>query len=167
MISDRILVTVRHAREADLESIFEIIRDRKMEFAKQGQKYAELTEEEKVTWLPEIKRPETLVVVVQANGKVVGHTNLGQRPNYPHDCAYVFSLTVLSNYRRRGLGRILLASALYEAKEILKAKTASLCVAEPNPARFLYENLGFRYDGEFQGEWIGRQVKRFLMSKQL
>lgn len=162
---------VRRAEESDLEDIFEVIRDRRRVFARKSEKYkyVELNEEDKKSWLTEIQRPEALVLVVEVNGKVRGHINLGRHPKYDADTAYVCSITVMEEYRNKGLGRALLLSGISEAEVALKVKSIALRVAEPNVnAVKLYFSCGFQQVGEpFIGEWCNEPCSRLNMVKHL
>ena len=159
---------VRYAEPKDLDSIFEIIRDRRREFQKMGQEYRDVSDEEKALWQSGIHESGTVILVVELGGKVVGHTHFGVNPQYAEDAAYVFSLTVLTEHRRKGFGRALLVSGISESEVALKAKMVILHVAMPNHARELYLKSGFFQEGEpFQSTWIGKPVLRIKMIKQL
>jgi HAD superfamily hydrolase (TIGR01509 family) len=62
------------------------------------------------------------------------------------------SLAVAPGHRRRGLGRDLLEFALRQA-EAAGHREVSLSVEPDNPARRLYERLGFEKVGESGGAW--------------
>ena len=159
---------VRYAELKDLDSIFEIIRDRRREFEKMGQDYREVSEEEMAIWRAGIHKSGVVILVVELGGKVVGHTHFGMNQQYAENAAYVYSLTVLAKHRRKGLGRALLLSGTSESEVALKAKIAVLHVAMTNPARKLYLKSGFLQEGEpFQSTWLGKPVLRIKMVKHL
>jgi ribosomal protein S18 acetylase RimI-like enzyme len=61
------------------------------------------------------------------------------------------SIAVAASHRHEGIGRRLLV-ALIEASEVQGYRALSLSVADGNPARRLYESLGFVYV-EQHGSW--------------
>jgi HAD superfamily hydrolase (TIGR01509 family) len=76
------------------------------------------------------------------------------RPGYGFVAADVpeMSLAVAPEHRRRGLGRDLLDYALRQAAAA-GYRELSLSVQPDNPARLLYERVGFRRVGESGGSW--------------
>lgn len=73
--------------------------------------------------------------------KVIGVCLLTLRGNY----GYIPDISIDPDYRRRGLGRYLLVRSLQDLLRSDKQLTGiSLDVTLENPARFLYESLGFK-----------------------
>lgn len=62
------------------------------------------------------------------------------------------SIAVIASRRGQGIGRRLLV-ALVEAGEAEGHRALSLSVSEENPARHLYESVGFRRVDEHGGSW--------------
>lgn len=76
--------------------------------------------------------------VVEVEGHLAGRLTVDRRP----DDLRVVDLALLPSYRGRGTGAALLAGVLAEAAAT--GRTASIHVEVHNPARRLYERLGFR-----------------------
>lgn len=70
--------------------------------------------------------------------------------DWPEDREYVFShLLIDRRYQRRGFGEAAARLALDEMRADGRYSQASLCYVEGDePARLLYEKLGFRHTGE-------------------
>lgn len=76
-------------------------------------------------------------LVLARTPKAPGTPETGPRPG----CLRVVDLSLLPEWRGRGLGTAVLQSALSQADR--DGRSAELHVAEHNPARRLYERLGF------------------------
>ena len=76
-----------------------------------------------------------------------------------HD-TYLFleSIAILPEYQNRGLGTRLIQQLL--AKADAKAIPVQLSVLKVNPARTLYERLGFRLVGEDEQRWYMERAAR-------
>ncbi|MYL34757.1 GNAT family N-acetyltransferase [Pontibacillus yanchengensis] len=61
-----------------------------------------------------------------------------------HEHGFIYDLLVLPSYQRRGLGINLMKSAILSFKQ-QKAHEVRLNVYHNNPAKYLYERLGFHY----------------------
>lgn len=102
-------------------------------------------------------------------GKPCGMANLYIQPykKLKHTC--LFSIIVQEEMRGKGIGGALLAELMRLAKEKFKIEILHLEVYEGNPARRLYERLGFEPFGE-QVHFIkeaGKYLGKTLMQKQL
>lgn len=73
----------------------------------------------------------------------------------------IIDIALLSKYRRKGIGSMLLKDIMAEAAKI--GKTVSIHVEHYNPALGLYEGLGFRKIDDtgvyFLMEWKGTEVR--------
>jgi putative acetyltransferase len=102
-------------------------------------------------------------------GKPCGMANLYLQPyqKLKHTC--LFSIIVQEEMRGKGIGGALLIELMRHAKEKFKIEILHLEVYEGNPARRLYERLGFEPFGEQvhfikeQGKYLGKT----LMQKRL
>lgn len=76
--------------------------------------------------------------------------------DWPETGQYVFSqLLIDRNYQRRGFGLAAARLALDEMRADGRYSKVCLCYIEGDePARMLYEKLGFRHTGEADGDEI-------------
>jgi ribosomal protein S18 acetylase RimI-like enzyme len=113
------------------------------------------------TFFDEKTKPED-VLVAEVDGTLAGYVKLGRPTRLAasdHVCT-INGLAVGGEHRRRGIGRALIAAAAEEARA-RGCRRLTLRVLGPNePARALYESLGFVVEGvqrqEFRidGEYI-------------
>ncbi len=82
------------------------------------------------------------------DGKPCGMANLYIQPfkKLAHQC--LFAIIVDEQYRGKGVGTALLTALMKHAKEKFNIEVLHLEVYEENPARKLYERLGFTKFGE-------------------
>ena len=159
-------VVARRAGPEDFEAIFEVIRDRHADISRQINEHVDFTEEDKAIWLSEVQRPDAFLLLAELNNRIVGYTRLGWESHQDDGSIWVRGITVMVRYRRYGIGRAILLSALWEAEHTLKLDSLFLCVAEPNFAKKLYESCGFQQVGKpFAGMWLKKPVRRFIMRK--
>lgn len=78
--------------------------------------------------------------IILANGQKAGWLIEVRRQHYFE----IDSIYILPGFQRRGIGRYLIAKAISEAEGL----PIRLSVAKINPARSLYERLGFKVVGE-------------------
>jgi putative acetyltransferase len=103
------------------------------------------------------------------NGVPCGMATLYIQPfkKLAHTC--LFSIIVREDMRGKGVGKALLTELIKKAKEQFQIEVLHLEVYEGNPAKKLYETLGFRpfgYQAHFikdKGEYIGK----FFMQREL
>jgi GNAT superfamily N-acetyltransferase len=86
--------------------------------------------------------PDACVEVILSSGEPIG----GVCVALLRDELRIVDLTLLPEYRNRGIGRALLADLLDEAGRT--GRRVTLHVQRGNPARCLYERLGFVASGE-------------------
>ena len=79
--------------------------------------------------------PSDLRLVISDAGEVVGYVLLSRTTEY----GVIDEVAVHPAHRRRGLGEVLTQWAI----RVLGDLTITLVVMDDNPARFLYEKLGF------------------------
>ena len=104
------------------------------------------------TWM----KDKTIVIVARANGRVAGSYHLV--PNFGGRAAHIGNAgyMVHPDFRRQGIGRALVEHSLAEAPRHGFDALMFNLVFESNPARRLYEDLGFDVVGRvpeaFDGE---------------
>lgn len=103
------------------------------------------------------------------NGEPCGMANLYIQPykKLMHTC--LFSIIVKESMRGKGIGGALLKQLMQHAKNRFKIEILHLEVYEGNPARKLYERLGFKPFGS-QAHFIkenGKYLGKTFMQKQL
>lgn len=111
----------------------------------------------------------TALTAVQ-NGVPCGMANLYIQPfkKLSHQC--LFAIIIGEKYRGKGIGKTLLQALMKHAKEKFKIEVLHLEVYEENPARHLYEKMGFQKYGEqkrFLKEEENVYRGKILMQKEL
>jgi GNAT superfamily N-acetyltransferase len=106
------------------------------------------------TWVA----PVTLAVVARLDGAVVGAYYL--KPNFPGRAAHIANAgyVVDSAHRRRGVGRILVEDSLWRAPLLGFDAIQFNLVFASNPARSLYEELGWQEIGRLPGAVDGEDA---------
>lgn len=134
-----VLSEVRDDERPALRSLFEAITEAEEGFPEQAPLTAEAFE---AAWGP----PRT-VVAARVDGALVGAYSL--RPNFPGRAAHIANAgyVVDAAWRRRGIGRVMVEDSLIEAKRLGYDAMQFNLVFETNPARRLYEELGFEVTG--------------------
>lgn len=122
-----------------LRSLFGAIVEAKEGFPEQAPLTAEAFE---AAW-----GPPRRVVVASVDGVLVGAYSL--RPNFPGRAAHIANAgyVVDARWRRRGIGRVMVEDSLVEARRLGYDAMQFNLVFETNPARRLYEELGFEVTG--------------------
>lgn len=109
------------------------------------------------------------VLTAEYDGVPCGLANLYLQPyrKLAHQC--LFSILVSETYRGKGIGTALMTELMALAKERFKIEILHLEVYEGNPARRLYQRLGFT-DFGFQkhfikdsGEYIGKHYMQKIL----
>ncbi len=85
--------------------------------------------------------------VVQLGGLDVGVVSIVEQP----DRVFIGGIEILPKYQNRGIGTAILRGALDRARRL--GKPVALQVLKVNPARALYERLGFTVRGETATHW--------------
>lgn len=81
------------------------------------------------------------IVISRKDGCIAGVCLAGIYPGSPNDFATVHQVSVLPSHRRRGLARAMLASTI--TKALSRSPAITLGVLDGNPAKLLYESVGF------------------------
>lgn len=129
-----------------------------------------LTRKEEEKWLKEsidqIKKGQKIRIVVEVNGKYAGggELRIGQKR---HAHVAEIGLSLGKNFRDEGIGTVLLATLIEEAKKLgLRILTLN-CFENNTRACHIYKKLGFKKAGvipgtvRFKSEYIG-EVKFYL-----
>ena len=83
--------------------------------------------------------PDGEFLIIEDGGRAIGRLLLHRAPDEIH----VIDISLMPDHRRRGIGTKLLQGVLAEAET--SNRRASIHVEHFNPAKRLYERLGFRY----------------------
>lgn len=117
-------------------------------------------------WLDYAKKKTSITALYKQ--KPAGCANLYIQPieKLKHQCLFV--VLVGGEYRRRGIGTILMKALEKRAKEKFQIELLHLEVYENNPAIALYERLGFQKYGshpKYLKEPDGRYFDKIMMQK--
>jgi len=97
--------------------------------------------------------PQCEFLVIETDGKAIGRLYVDRQPEEIE----IVDIALLPEYRGGGLGRILLEEILAEGRET--KRSVRIYVENFNPARHLYDRLGFRHvdtNGVYHVmEWTG------------
>jgi ribosomal protein S18 acetylase RimI-like enzyme len=99
-----------------------------------------------------------VVHVARVEGELVGSYTLG--PNYPGIASNIANAgyMVAPAHRRRGIGRALVEHSLEEARRRGFEAMMFNLVRESNPARTIYERVGFEVTGRVPGAFHGEDA---------
>lgn len=108
-------------------------------------------------------------LTASVNGTPIGIATLYLQPykKLAHQCE--FGIIIDENYRNKGIGQDLLRNLIHLAKNTFKIEVLHLMVYADNPAKRLYERMGFKEFG-YQSRWIkdgDDDVGRTFMEKYL
>lgn len=116
-----------------------------------------------------VENKEAIVLVAEANGKVVGICDI-QRKSFRESHVGKLGISILKPYRGLGIGKELMKTALELAKKELGLRMVSLEVFENNRiARKLYKKLGFKVYGRLPKalRYKGKYIASVYMYKEL
>lgn len=110
-------------------------------------------------------------LVADMDAVVVGYASLTHPTPLPEN-AHVTSIegfTVVPTWRRRGVGRALLETAVEVARRRGSRKVSLRVLSTNTPARALYETCGFGVEGVLREEFVidGSPVDDILMARTL
>ena len=91
--------------------------------------------------------------VIVVDGRDAGVVSVERHP----DALFLATIEILPEYQRRGLGTAVIEAILAQARA--EAMPVALRVLKVNPARRLYERLGFDVTGETPTHYLMRTVK--------
>lgn len=112
----------------------------------------------------EIKQSESIFKVAVLDEKVVGYVCLRTMLDITH----VMNLAVLPQYRRRGIGIMLLKDALFDLRrQRPDIKFVTLEVRESSGALKLYEKAGFAVIGKRKGYYHSPDEDAIIMGMEI
>ncbi|MGM3173890.1 GNAT family N-acetyltransferase [Dickeya lacustris] len=91
--------------------------------------------------------------IVQLEGQPAGLFKYAFVPEAQH--WYLIQLQIHPDFQNRGIGQLLIASLI--AKASAECQPVVLSVLKNNPARFLYQHLGFNITAEDEREFMMRR----------
>jgi GNAT superfamily N-acetyltransferase len=145
----RPLYTLRSAQEEDFEFLVKLDVLAMREYVERawGFSYQRQRAYIRESFVPEISR----IIVVE--GQPAGYLYV----NETTESVKVVDLKLMPAFQGRGIGRAILAAEI--AAAAAKGLPLTLSVLKVNPARQLYERLGFRVFGENETDlWLRREV---------
>lgn len=151
---------IRRARENDLMEILEIYNDAILN-STAIYAYEPHDIEERRNWYCERKQNGHPVFVFEEEGKVAGFATFEQFRSYP---AFRYSLEhsvyVHKDYRKKGIGRILMEELIKSANELGYKIMVAAIDSENRGSIELHKKLGFEYAGTIKksgfkfGRWL-------------
>ncbi len=150
-LKDNTEITIRNGIESDAEQmqfcVTEYIRDNAGQVWVPGE-FSPTVEHEKV-WINEmLVNDSELLLVAEVDGKIVGNIDfhIGKRKRIAHSGE--FGMSVLPDWKDKGIGSILLKSLIAWAQSNPKIEKINLRVLSNNqPAIELYKKFGFKEEG--------------------
>jgi phosphinothricin acetyltransferase len=159
------VATIRPATEADLAAILAIYNDAVTKTTAIWNE-APSTLEGRGTWFSGRRSAGFPVLVAESEGAVLGYGSFGEfRPfeGYRHTVEH--SVYVLDEAQGKGLGRMLLAALIAEARGMGKRVMIGAIDASNYASLALHENMGFEEAGRLPGvgEKFGKRLDLVLM----
>lgn len=154
--SDGISYLIRYPKKTDLQELFRYINELSKEktyISLQGEEMSLKEEREFLNkTLRKIKAANSVALVVESNGKIVGISDISRRERAEKHTG-VFGITLAKEFRGKGIGRKLMALVVEEARKNLKdLKLIRLvCFADNKKACKLYQSFGFKEYGKLPG----------------
>ena len=100
--------------------------------------------------------PASISLVAEDDGRIAGFAIAELKPDKGHRIGHVVTIDVVSEQRRRGVGRVLM-DALLDACRRARAELMRLEVAVDNDGAIaFYKLLGFEETGRIRGFYMGR-----------
>jgi ribosomal protein S18 acetylase RimI-like enzyme len=161
------IVVIRKLRLEDVDSLLELVNSTVREGAPVN-RMTELSREEEIEFLrrrlAEIERGDTVLLIAEVDGKLVGNAEIRRHPGRQSHVG-TMGITVKSGFRRIGIGTQLIERLLSEGKE-QGLRIVTLQVNETNlPAITLYRKLGFKETGRIPKaiHWNRKYVDDIIM----
>jgi phosphinothricin acetyltransferase len=158
------VATIRPATEADLPAILAIYNDAVMKTTAIWNE-APSTLESRRTWFAE-RRKAGFPVLVADDGGVVGYGSFGEfRPFEGYRYTVEHSVYVLDAAQGKGLGKLLLAALIGEARRMGKRVMIGAIDAANYASLALHETMGFEETGRLPGvgEKFGKRLDLVLV----
>lgn len=172
--SEGVEVAIRYPKADDLQDLLQYINALSRERTYVSFQGEQLTEEEEKKFLDSVlekmAKNEDIHLLAYSNNKLIGVTNITLKEKNNKHVA-VYGISVASQYRNQGLGELLMAKILEDAKNNLPTlKIVTLEVfANNNVAIELYKKFGFRQYGRLPKgvNWRDTLVDKVLMYKNI
>ena len=162
---------IRWPKKSDLKDMLEVLGEWYREREANGEKKKRRDPKDKNWWLSRIaapKRKQAVTLVLELDGKTVGMVDI-KKNTYPAAHTAILSIIFIAKKNRhKGLGKILLQVAVFEAKKILNIKLIILEANADNASAIkLYQSCGFQKAGLIKGArlFCGKYVGRLTMVK--
>jgi len=162
---------IRWPQKSDLKDILKVLREWYREREANGDKKKRRNPKDKNWWLSRVISPQktkAVTLVLELDGKAMGIVDI-KKNTYPASHTALLSIIfVAKKYRHKGLGKVLLQTAVSEARKVLKVKLIILeADADNTRAIRLYRNCGFQKTGIIKGArlFCGKYVGRLTMVK--
>ena len=134
----------RTVREGDIWDIYEISNDPKVRRYSLNQK--PISKEEHLNWFEKVDK--SLFFVLELNGKVIGQIRFQKIGNN----TFEVSISLHSNYRGKGFGRLLLRKGISELlKRFPNAKIFAKIREENEISKKLFKGFGFKFQTKSGG----------------
>jgi len=172
-MSDGSEAFIRYPKKKDFKDVLEILREWYKEREANGDKKNRRDLNDKNWWLLRIvapKKKQAVTFILEFEGKARGIVDIKKNAEDYSHTAVLSIVFVAKKYRHKGFGKVLLQTAISEARKILKVKLITLEANADNiHAIKLYRNCGFQKTGLikrarfFCGKYVGRltMVKYF------
>jgi ribosomal protein S18 acetylase RimI-like enzyme len=164
-------VTIRWPQKSDLKDMLEILGDWYRERETKGEEKKRRDPRDKNWWFSRFaspKRKQAVTLILELDGKAIGMVDI-KKNTYPAAHTALLSIIFIAKkYRHKSLGKILLQSAVSEARKILEIKLIILETNADNTyAIKLYRSCGFQQAGLIKGSrlYCGKYVGRLTMVK--
>jgi RimJ/RimL family protein N-acetyltransferase len=132
-----------------------------------------VSREDEVDWLSKalarLEKDETIYVVAEVDGKVVGNSELGRKTNGRDKHVGTIGIAIRDGFREIGIGTEMIKTQIDQAKSMgLKVLTLS-AFANNERAHHVYQKVGFADTGRIPKKFFkeGNYIDETLMAKVL
>lgn len=166
-------IIFRYLMESDLEPALEYINSMIKEKAYIAVQKKQTLEQEK-KWLSDnlnrMKKGDGVTIVLEVDGKYSGTSSVTRKPLDANRHVCIIGIGISRDHRSKGIGKELMKTLCYQAKDVLKCKIMELSVYSMNEiAKKLYEKSGFRETGIIPKgcNHYGKYYDEIIMVKEL
>jgi RimJ/RimL family protein N-acetyltransferase len=110
-------------------------------------------------WLDNIHDGRTITILAEVQGKIAGYASLHHNAVMWNRHVGEIRVNVGSDYRRHGLGRVLVDEVLTIAHELGLRKVTAQMTTDQRGARVTFERLGFRAEALLADYVVDREEK--------
>ncbi len=131
---------------------------------------AEVSVESRLEWFKQHTPQKRPLLVHEENGKVVGWVSFQSfygRPAYKHTAE--ISIYISPEYRKKGLGRLLLAQSLEKTEKLLIKNVVCFIFSHNIPSLKLFKSFGFEEWGKLPNvaEMDGKEYSLSIIGKRI